>query len=667
MSLLEAALAWAGRGYRVFPLAPGTKIPPKGFAWKAEATTDPGRIAEWWGADPRYNIGVAAGGGLVVVDVDTRVPGARGALLALDLPDDTLTVKTPGGGFHLYYQGDDVANSAGKLGRGIDVRGAGGYVVAPGSFFADEGGAKGYTGYYEVQHDAPALPAPPHLILLAGAPRERQDGGPVSIDDPMDIDYAVRYLQTTAPLSIEGQGGNDTGYRVAARMIEIGISAETMVDLLAEHWNERCEPPWPHDDLVRFAQHAEAYAQNRQGSGGAAVVAEAFSAAVPLDTAAPSGTMSRMERIFAQTTLPRPEDIKPLPWLAYKMLLRNQTSVLAGPGGAGKSALSLTLAVLGAAGRTFAKYSCPAPFRTVFYDLEDDRDTMAGRVHAACSAYNLDPAEVERNLLLWPGCDLGLRIMGRNQMPNAEALNELVQLTKAGGYDAMVIGPLSSLHAEDENDNVGMGEVMRLLNSFARAAGIAVLTVAHTAKGEHEAGNTTAIRGAGNITQAVRMASTVYAATKEDAEAFGLGPEWRRKYLRVDDAKANLSPLDSAPVWLERVPFLLPQGVESYSLRVMEASQAKAGEAELIAGLIGHYMKESATMHLHTYDAAKVLAERDVYFREKLPATGNLHGLRALIEARLFDPVTIPGLGVVSIRTQTKPGDTSATRFVVLD
>ena len=48
MSLLEAALAWAGRGYRVFPLAPGTKIPPKGFAWKAEATTDPARLAKFW-------------------------------------------------------------------------------------------------------------------------------------------------------------------------------------------------------------------------------------------------------------------------------------------------------------------------------------------------------------------------------------------------------------------------------------------------------------------------------------------------------------------------------------------------------------------------------------------------------------------------------------------
>lgn len=667
MPLLDAALAWAGRGFRVFPLSPGTKIPPKGFAWKAEATRDPAKLTAWWSQYPNCNIGVATGDGLVVVDVDAHKPGALGALLALDLPDDTLTVKTPGGGFHLYYLGDDVANSANKLGPGIDVRGAGGYVVAPGSFFADSDGAKGYTGHYQIQHDTPAVVAPPHLILMAGSPRERQDGGPVSVDDPMDIDYATRYLQNEAPLSIEGQGGNDTAFRVAARLIEIGVSAETMIDLLAEHWNPRCAPPWARDDLVGFAQHAELYAQNRQGSGGAAVVAEAFSAAVPLELAAPAGALSKMEWVFSQTTLPRPEDIKPLPWLAYKMLLRNQAAVLAGPGGAGKSALSLTLAVAGAAGRTFAKYSCAAPFRTVFYDLEDTRETMAGRVYAACATHGLDPEEAQRNLLLWPGEDLGLRIMDRNHMPKVDALNDLVRLTKANGFDALVLGPLSSLHAEDENDNVGMGEVMRLLNQMARAAGVAVLTIAHTAKGQHEAGDSGAIRGAGNITQAVRMASTVYAASKDDADQFGLGPDWRSKYLRVDDAKANLSPLDSAPVWLERVPFMLPQGVDSYSLRVMEASQAKAGEADLIAGIIGNYMRESATMHLASYDAAKVLAERDVYFREKLPATGNLHNLRALIEARLTDPVTVPGLGVVSIKTQTKPGDTAARRYVVLD
>lgn len=664
-SLLNAALNWAARGFRVFPLAPGTKIPPKGLAWKAEATTDADKLRGWWAAVPEYNIGVATGNDLIVIDVDTRSGGGM-SMMELDLPP-TLTVSTPSGGMHLYYHGPDVANSAGRLGQGVDVRGVGGYVVAPGSWFADPTGEKGYTGAYRVARDTALAVAPPTLVLMAGAPRERQDGGPVSIDDPMDIEYAIRYLRAEAPLAVSGLAGNNTAYQVAARLIEIGVSIQTANELLAEHWNPRCQPPWDYDDLLRFTQHAEMYAQNRQGSGGLSVMAEEFSgAAVPLEMAAPAGALSKMAWVFAQNTLPRVDAIPPRPWLAYKMLLRYQSSVLAGPGGAGKSAFALTLAVAGAAGRSFAKYHCPAPFRTVFYDLEDSRDDMAGRVYAACDTLGLDPDQVQRNLLLWPGEDLELRIMGRNQVPNVDRLNELVALTKAQGYDAIVLGPLSSMHAEEENDNMGMGEVMRLLNRIARAAGVALLTVAHTAKGQHAAGDTAAVRGAGNITQAVRVANTVYAATEDDAAAFGLGADWRWRYLRVDDAKASHGKLDSSPVWLERVPFMLPQGDESYGLRVSQPGQAKAGEAELIAVLLADYMRSNAMANLVSYDAAKVLAERDVYFREKVPATGNLHALRALIETRLADPVAVPG-GSISVQTLSRAGDSKAQRYVVLD
>ena len=122
----------------VFPCEPGGKRPLtyNGF-WDASA--DPRRVAAWWRRWPGANLGVPTGerSGLLVLDVD---PGAGGpeSLAALErahgpLPR-TATARTGGGGMHVFFEypaGEEVRNSAGKLGPGLDVRGEGGYVVVP--------------------------------------------------------------------------------------------------------------------------------------------------------------------------------------------------------------------------------------------------------------------------------------------------------------------------------------------------------------------------------------------------------------------------------------------------------------------------------------------------------------------------------------------------------
>jgi hypothetical protein len=122
----------------VFPCEPGGKRPLtySGF-WDASA--DPRRIEAWWRRWPDANLGVPTGerSGLLVLDID---PGADGteSLAALErvhgpLPG-TARARTGGGGVHVYFRypaGEEVRNSAGRLGPGLDVRGEGGYVVVP--------------------------------------------------------------------------------------------------------------------------------------------------------------------------------------------------------------------------------------------------------------------------------------------------------------------------------------------------------------------------------------------------------------------------------------------------------------------------------------------------------------------------------------------------------
>ena len=134
LSLKESALAYAKEGLRVFPLAPNSKGKQVLHSWIEEATTNPDTIEYWWGANPQYNIGIVTGEKLFVIDVDIK--NQHNGIESLkqygkELPT-TKMVKSPSGGFHLYYYDDqqEVKTRTG-LYDGIDIRGKGGYIVAP--------------------------------------------------------------------------------------------------------------------------------------------------------------------------------------------------------------------------------------------------------------------------------------------------------------------------------------------------------------------------------------------------------------------------------------------------------------------------------------------------------------------------------------------------------
>lgn len=109
-----------------------------------DASTDPLTVRTWWRTWPRANVGLPAGAnGLAVVDVDPRHRGeesmlrlTRAAKVCGSPLPDTLIASTGGGGQHLVFTApeDGVRGGANVFGPdmpGIDVRGRGGYIVAP--------------------------------------------------------------------------------------------------------------------------------------------------------------------------------------------------------------------------------------------------------------------------------------------------------------------------------------------------------------------------------------------------------------------------------------------------------------------------------------------------------------------------------------------------------
>ncbi len=142
-ALLEAALEYAALGWHVLPLRPGSKLPATAHGLH-DATIDPTVIRAWWAHWGRANVGIRTGrcSGLFVLDIDAR-HGGYASLADLEVKYESLppslTVKTPSGGEHrsFAWPGGDVRNSAGALGPGLDIRGEGGYVVAPPSTLAN--------------------------------------------------------------------------------------------------------------------------------------------------------------------------------------------------------------------------------------------------------------------------------------------------------------------------------------------------------------------------------------------------------------------------------------------------------------------------------------------------------------------------------------------------
>ncbi|MGV9568598.1 bifunctional DNA primase/polymerase [Streptomyces nigra] len=183
--LLYAALDAAEQGWAVLPLRPGDKRPAlhgedvcPGIGdcagghrkWEERATIDPDRIRRAWGDLP-FNVGIATGpSGLVVVDLDmpkrkcsADTPNGVTTFTALceragQAVPTTRKVRTASGGVHLYFtapSGVRLGNTAGRLGKRIDTRAWGGYVVAPGSLTP--------TGAYAVLNDMAPAPLPEWL------------------------------------------------------------------------------------------------------------------------------------------------------------------------------------------------------------------------------------------------------------------------------------------------------------------------------------------------------------------------------------------------------------------------------------------------------------------------------------------------------------------------
>jgi hypothetical protein len=253
-ALLAAALAYATRGWQVFPVhgvgadghcscrradcaSPG-KHPHESGGFK-RASTDPEKITSWWRRWPEANIGIATGAvsGLLVLDVDGHEGATTVRILGLATPA-TCVSRTGGGGWHYLFRhpGFPCKCTTGAIGPKVDTRGDGGYIVAPPSRHAS---GRRYEWAATLQ-DVPLADAPAWLLHL---------------DEP------VGDPQVATPIAAEIAAGtrNTTLTSLAGSMRRRGMSAEAIYAALAVENTTRCVPPLPEEQVRSIAQGMSRY------------------------------------------------------------------------------------------------------------------------------------------------------------------------------------------------------------------------------------------------------------------------------------------------------------------------------------------------------------------------------------------------------------------------
>ncbi len=269
---LDEALRLAGLGYRVFPLRAFTKVPWQNTHGVHDATTDDAKIRQWWDHAPNANLALATGEGMLVLDIDAYKEGcafSKEHLAELELQSvDQPRARTPRGGIHLFYrapEGISLTNSAGKIGKGLDIRSDGGFVVAPPSRFVDrDANIDGVWEWYKdgrVEVAPGELPPCPDWLIdkLKAAqrpePAKGTEAGQALVEPikatPERIKRARAYAieAVTKDPAVQGEAGQSKLLwisRVLVRGLQLPDDAARKI--LIEDYNPRCDPPWePHE------------------------------------------------------------------------------------------------------------------------------------------------------------------------------------------------------------------------------------------------------------------------------------------------------------------------------------------------------------------------------------------------------------------------------------
>lgn len=547
-------------------------------------------IRRWWSDNPTAMIGVPTGEriGAWVLDIDPRHEGNE-TLAALEqeygeLPA-TLTATTASGGKHFYFRHVAGVRNRGNLGPGIDVRGDGGYVIAPGSVTVA-------GGQYEWDNDLRPQDAPQWLLdLVVRKPTPTNTVAPSGhVTNSAYVNAAVdRELAdlSATPMGNRNNALNDSAFCLGT-FVGAGAlpesEARALLQDVARGWgrdwarcaktienglaagirNPREIPSAEHDndntrliDVSRMIENGLRKAKERAGQP----------AKEPANDDAQAGDVSE-KPTQTSASAPAPDhpailatafkwkDPRTLPRREFAFgthYIRKYVSVTVAPGGLGKTANSIVEALAMVTGRPLAGVKPPYPLRVWLFNSEDPRDELERRIMAACIKYKISAEDIGGRLFLDTGREQELIIAKDDKKSGIRIIEPVVEAVvnqiQANKIDVKIVDPFVSTHAVNENDNGAIDKVAKLWAQIADRTNCAIDIVHHLRKLADREATVEDARGAVALIGAARSVRVLNRMTANQAKEVGLAESDRYGYFSINHGKANLTPLSNRLDW----------------------------------------------------------------------------------------------------------------------
>lgn len=238
-------------------------------------------------------------------------------------------------------------------------------------------------------------------------------------------------------------------------------------------------------------------------------------------------------------------------------------NVLAGSGGTLKTMLMMTVAAHMAVGRDFGSLQIAQGSAMLFLG-EEDQAEVGRRLSAACKHYGLDRAVVTSLVKAFPaaGVDLRLTRALHGTLDATSLVNNIIELAKqqactCGQPVRLIVVDHARLAMDgDPDDAAHVTQLTRVLTRVAQASGSAVILLAHSPKSvlrqQAKEMSIADVAGSSAFSDNARAGFLMSGMREDDAKELKIPDADRRKYVKLECAKANYGP-QGTEWWFEKV------------------------------------------------------------------------------------------------------------------